>query len=147
MFSLGDWFWQNNASGYLYNRQGQPVDASGAIVEMLSANHAKVDVNLEGIRVGNSAQTTAALGANYQILKGFRLGLDANYFGRNYSNFNISSVGTSLAPATFAQPWMIPDAVTCDFFASYNFKLGDYNATLNGNIDNLFDSVYIVDAT
>jgi outer membrane cobalamin receptor len=147
MVSLGDWYWQNNASGYLYNRQGQPVDAAGVPVEMLSANHAKVDVNLEGIRVGNSAQVTAALGANYQILKGFRLGLDGNYFGKNYSNFNISSVGTNLSPATFAQPWMIPDAVTCDFFASYNFKLGDYNATLIGNIDNLFDSEYIVDAT
>ena len=147
MVSLGDWYWQNNASGYLYNRQGQPVDAAGVPVEMLSATHAKVDVNLEGIRVGNSAQFTAALGANYQILKGFRVGLDGNYFGKNYSNFNISSVGTSLAPATFAQPWMIPDAVTCDFFASYNFKLGDYYATLIGNIDNLFDSEYIVDAT
>jgi len=147
MLSIGDWYWQNNATGYLYNRQGQAVDATGAPVDILSANHAKVDVNLEGIRVGNSAQLTAALGANYQILKGFRVGLDGNFFGKNYSNFNISSVGTSLAPVTFAQPWMIPDAVTCDFFASYNFKLGDFNASLVGNIDNLFDAEYIVDAT
>ncbi|MPN19804.1 hypothetical protein SDC9_167176 [bioreactor metagenome] len=147
MISLGDWYWQNNATGYLYNRQGQPVDANGVVVDMLSANHAKVDVNLEGIKVGNSAQFTGALGANYQILKGFRLGLDANYFGKNYANFNISSVGTNLSPATFAQPWMIPDALTCDFFASYNFKIGDYNATLIGNIDNIFDVEYISDAT
>ncbi len=147
MISLGDWYWQNNATGYLYNRQGQPVDANGVVVDMLSANHAKVDVNLEGIKVGNSAQFTGALGANYQILKGFHLGLDANYFGKNYANFNISSVGTNLSPATFAQPWMIPDALTCDFFASYNFKIGDYNATLIGNIDNIFDVEYISDAT
>lgn len=147
MISLGDWFWQNNASGYLYNRQGQPVNAIGTLVEMLSPDHAKVDVNLAGIRVGNSAQTTAALGVNYQILKGFRLGIDGNYFGRNYSYFNISSVGTSLAPATFAQPWMIPDAVTFDFFANYRFKIGTYDATLVGNIFNLLDNEYITDAT
>ncbi|MEI7502364.1 MAG: carboxypeptidase-like regulatory domain-containing protein [Paludibacter sp.] len=146
MASLGNWFWQNNATGYLYNSQGQPVDERGAVVEMLSATHAKVDVNLEGIHVGNSAQTTAALGINYQILKGFRIGLDGNYFGRNYSYFSISSVGTSLAASTFSQPWMIPDAVTCDFSANYRFKIGDYDASLVGNIFNLFDTEYISDA-
>ncbi len=147
MVSLGDWFWQNNASGYLYNREGQPVNAQGTIVEMLSADHAKVDVELAGIRVGNSAQTTAALGVDYEILKDFRIGIDGNYFGRNYSYFNISSVGTSLAPATFAQPWMIPDAVTFDFSANYRFKLGTYDASLVGNIFNVLDSEYITDAT
>lgn len=147
MVSIGDWYWQNNATGYLYNRQGQAVDATGNPVEIMSPNHAKVDVNLKGIRVGNSAQLTAALGANFHLLKGFKVGLDGNYFGRNFANFNISSVGSSLAPVTFAQPWMIPDAVTCDLFASYNFNLGDFNANLTGNIDNLFDAEYIVDAT
>jgi len=148
MASIGDWNWQNNATGYLYNAQGQPVDALGNVVAtIMGVDHAKVDVNLAGIHVGNSAQTTAALGVNYQILKGFRLGLDGNYYGRNYANFNISSVGTSLAPATFAQPWMIPDAITFDFMANYRFKIGEYDATLAGNVYNLFDSVYIADAT
>jgi hypothetical protein len=146
MVSLGNWYWQNNASGYLYNSQGQPVDERGGVVELLSPTHAKVDVNLEGIRVGNSAQTTAAVGINYQILKGFRVGLDGNYFGRNYSYFSISSVGTSLAASTFAQPWMIPDAITCDLSANYRFKIGDYDASLVGNIFNLLDSEYISDA-
>lgn len=147
MISLGDWNWENNASGYLYNRVGEPVDANGFVVGLLSPEHAKVDVNLAGIHVGNSAQTTAALGFNYQVLKGFRLGLDGNYFGRNYSYFNISSVGTNLSPAEFAQPWMIPDAVTFDFFANYRFKLGEYDTSLVGNIFNVFDSEYISDAT
>lgn len=148
MASIGDWNWQNNATGYLYNAQGQPVDALGNVVAtIMGTDHAKVDVNLAGIHVGNSAQTTAALGVNYQILKGFRLGIDGNYYGRNYSNFNISSVGTSLAPATFAQPWMIPDAITFDFMANYRFKIGEYDATLAGNVYNLFDSIFIADAT
>jgi hypothetical protein len=147
MVSIGDWNWQNNASGYLYNRQGEPVDAKGTVVEILSANHEKVDVNLAGIHVGNSAQTTAAVGMNYQILNGFRIGFDGNYFGRNYSYFNISSVGTSLAPADFAQPWMIPDAITFDFSANYRFKIADYDASLVGNIFNVLDSEYITDAT
>jgi len=147
MISLGDWTWQNNASGYVYNIQGQPTDAQGNIVELLSPQHAKIDVNLKGIHVGNSAQSTAAVGLNYQILKGFRIGLDGNYFGRNYSYFNISSVGTSVASSTFSQPWMIPDAVTFDLSANYRFKIGTFDATLVGNIYNLLDTEYITDAT
>ncbi|MGC3977835.1 MAG: TonB-dependent receptor [Paludibacteraceae bacterium] len=148
MLSLGDYHWANNASGYLYNLQGQPVKANGDVVEMLSADHAKIDVNLDGVRVGNSAQTTAALGTAYEILKGFRIGLDGNYFGRNYAYFNISSVSTTYNPEeNFSQPWEIPDAVTFDLFASYNFKIGGFNATLVGNINNLFDNDYITDAT
>jgi len=147
MISLGDWNWQNNATGYLYDSQGQPVDASGNVVPMLSPQQGIVNVNLQGIHVGNSAQHTAAVGLNYQILKGFRIGLDGNYFGRNYAYFNISSVGTSLAASDFAQPWMIPDAMTCDFSANYRFKIGEYDAALTGNIFNLLDAEYITDAT
>ncbi len=146
MVSLGDWTWQNNATGYLYNTQGQPTDALGNVVEILSAQHAKINVNLAGIHVGNSAQNTAALGLNYQILKGFRIGLDMNYFGKNYSYFSISSVGTSLTNSDFGQPWMIPDAETVDFSANYRFKIGTFDATLVGNIYNLLDTQYITDA-
>jgi hypothetical protein len=147
MVSIGDWNWRDNASGYLYNRNGDPVDATGKVVDLLGPEHAKVDVNIGGIHVGNSAQTTAAIGFKYELLKGLRMGLDANYFGRNYAYFNISSVGTNLSPAEFAQPWKIPDATTLDLNTSYRFKIGSLDATLIGNIQNLLDAEYITDAT
>lgn len=147
MISVGDWYWQNNASGYLYNRNGQPTDANGNIVELLSPEHAKIDVNIGGIKVGNSAQTTAAIAFKYELLKNLNIGIDGNYFGRNYAYFNISSVGSSLNPTNFAQPWQIPDATTFDFNANYRFKIGDFDATLVGNIQNLLDTEYITDAT
>jgi len=147
MASLGDYTWQNNATGYLYDSQGQPVDAQGNVVKMLSPQQGSVSVNLKGIKDGNSAQTTASLGFDYQILSGFRVGLESNYFGRNYSYFSISSVGSNLVSSTFSQPWMIPDAVTVDFNASYRFKIGTYDATFTGNIFNLLDQEYITDAT
>ena len=146
MISLGDWNWQDDASGYAYNRSGQAVDATGNVVEPQSATHARVTVGIGGIHVGNSAQTTAALGAKYEILKGFKLGIDGNYYGRNYANFNISSVSTNLNPATFAQPWQIPDAYVFDLNASYRFKVGEFDATFVGNVNNLFDAIYITDA-
>ncbi len=146
MVSVGDWYWQDNASGYLYNRQGEPVTKTGTVTEMLGTDHAKVDVNLKDIRVGNSAQLTAAVGASYEVLKDFRLGIDGNFYGKNYSYFNISSVGTNLDPANFAQPWRIPDAYIFDMNASYRFKMGNFNATLTGNVHNLLDAEYISDA-
>ncbi|HAG17135.1 MAG TPA: TonB-dependent receptor [Bacteroidales bacterium] len=147
MISVGDWNWKDDASGYLYNLNGEPVDALGNVVVLQSPEHAKVDVMIGGIHVGNSAQTTAAIGAKYEISKGFNLGIDANYYGRNFAYFNISSVGTNLNPTTFAQPWQIPDATIFDLNASYRFKIGTFDATLVGNIQNLLDAEYITDAT
>jgi outer membrane cobalamin receptor len=147
MISLGDWNWQNNATGYLFNSQGQPVDKNGNVVAMLSPDQGVVNVNLAGIHVGNSAQTTAAIGFNYQFLKGFRIGIDGNYFGRNFAYFNISSVGTSLSASDFSQPWQIPDAYIFDLNVSYHFKVGTFDASLVGNVENLLDAEYITDAT
>jgi len=147
MVSIGDWRWSNNASGYLYNRQGQPVNKYGEEVLMLSPDHYKMTVNMKGIRVGNSAQTSAALGLNYELLKGLRAGLDFVYWDRNYSYYKISDVGTSLTDVSFSQPWRIPAAGVLDFHAVYRFKMGDFNCTLNGTVDNLLDQEYIADAT
>jgi len=147
MLSLGDWRWASNASGYLYDRQGQPVDVQGGVVAMMSPEHAKMTVNMKGVHVGNSAQTSAALGATYELMKGFRTGLDFTYWDRNYSNYKISDVSTSISDQTFVDPWMIPAAGTLDFHATYKFKLGDYNCTVNGVCDNVLGQEYIADAT
>ena len=147
MASFGDWIWNNDASGYLYSRNGQAVDKDGLEVEILSPTHAKATINIDGIHVGNSAQTTAALGVRYELDKSFNIGIDANYFGRNFANYNISSVGSSLNPTSFAQPWMIPDATTFDLNASSKFKIGTFDAILSANVQNLFNTEYITDAT
>jgi hypothetical protein len=139
MISLGDWRWQNNAKGYIFNSNGQPTDQRGNV----KSTPDSVQVNIKGIPVGNSAQTTAAIGLSYQILKGFRIGLDGNYFGRNYSYYSITNaVGVN----NISQPWMIPDAVTFDLNANYYFKIREFDAVLIGNINNLLDSEYITDA-
>lgn len=74
MLSLADWRWNSRATGYLYNDQGIPLTKDGVVTTEKSKEHAKVDVDLKDVKVGNSAQTTFAFGANYQVLKGLRLG-------------------------------------------------------------------------
>ncbi len=147
MVSIGDWNWKNDASGYLYNRNGQPTDKDGVVVDLLDPDHAKIDINIAGIHVGNSAQTTAALGVQYEIGDAFNIGVDGNYFGRNYANYNISSVGSSLNPTTFAQPWEIPDATTFDLNLGYKFKIGNLESRLSVNVQNALNTEYIADAS
>ena len=147
MVSIGNWNWISNATGYLYTDNGQPSDATGNEVAYGSPEHVKMNVNLKDIHVGNSAQTTIALGVKYEMLKNFNIGLDGNYYGRNYSFFSINPASTGYGDLNFNQPWMIPDATVFDLSTSYRFKLGPLDATLIGNIQNLFDVDYITDAT
>ena len=147
MLSLGNWKWDSNATGYWYNRNGEALGHKGQVVEAGSADHAQSTLNLKGIHVGNSAQTTAALGINYELMKGLRFGLDGNYYGRNYSNFDISVADiSSTVPQNFAQPWRIPDAFVFDFNMNYRFKIGSLDASLNANVENLLNEKYITDA-
>ena len=152
MFSLGDWEWDSRATGYYYNSQGQPLaDLQGTLASgIMAPDHAHSTVDLKGIKVGGSAQLTAALGAQVHF-SGIRAGLTYTWFAKNYSDYDID--GNMLSPSTdpdavvtINQPWEIPAGGQMDFNASYKFNIGKCEATLIGNIDNLFDQTYIVDA-
>lgn len=147
MVSIGNWNWVSNATGYLYTDNGQPSDLNGNEVPFGSPEHVKMNVNLKDIHVGNSAQTTVALGFKYEMLKNFNIGLDGNYYGRNYSYFSINPAASGYGDMNFTQPWMIPDATVFDLSSSYRFKIGTLDATFIGNIQNLFNVDYITDAT
>ena len=145
MVSIGDWNWNSNATGYWYNRYGEALDAQKQVVEPGSPEHAKVNMNLKGIKVGNSAQTTAALGVSYELIKGLRFSIDGNYYGRNYANYDISMTKTT-GDNNFQDPWKIPNAFVFDGHVSYRFKLGNIDASWNASVSNLFNEQYITDA-
>ncbi|MDO9153192.1 MAG: TonB-dependent receptor [Paludibacter sp.] len=144
MISLGNWKWINNATGYLYNRDGQPINTVEDVVDLLGPTHAFITLNLDGIRVGNSAQTTANISTSYEFMKGLKAGLDYTYYGRNFANFNI--LINNWGVNKFIQPWQIPSSGSMDFFVNYRFNMGEYKASLFGNINNILDNIYITDA-
>ena len=145
MISLGDWKWDGKPEGYTYDPEGNAVTDKGAITTPGADDHAKSRIILDGIRVGNSAQTTMAFGASYEAFKSLRIGVDYNYYGRNYAKYQMEA--SKWGDNIITQPWKIPDANIFDLFVSYRFNIGGLNATLTGNIDNIFDAVYILDAT
>ncbi|MDE6325503.1 MAG: TonB-dependent receptor plug domain-containing protein [Duncaniella sp.] len=147
MLSWGDWQWDSDAKGYFYNLQGQPLkDLNGNVASgILAEDHAWAVINQKGVKVGGSAQTTAALGVNFKPFKGFRIGADWTVAARNYSDYTVS-VGTKNSTVNVADPWEIPWGNELDLNASYRFQIGGVNATLTGNVNNLFDYLYVRDA-
>jgi len=138
MAAFNNWKWNSNASGYVIKQDGSYVESNGS--------PQMAQVNLKGIHVGNSPQTFAALGADYQVFKDMRIGLDYNYYGRNFADFDVT-INKVNGVNDFAQPWQMPDYHTFDLYYSYKFNIAGLKTTLTANIDNLFDTMYITDAT
>ncbi len=157
MLSLGDWKWDGIGEGYVYNEMGQAVDADGNQVEAFSNAHAQGRVDLDGIRVGGSAQTTASIGADFKIGRDIKVGADWTYYGRNYSYYSLSGSNITVKQNSTTgewtttrpnSPWKIPSASQTDLHASYKFtfcKGSKYStdAVLSANVTNLFNLQYI----
>ena len=92
-------------------------------------------VILDKTKVGDSAQTTAALGADVKVSKDFKVGANCNFFGRLYADWTFSA-SDILPNATkvYETPWRVPSAWTLDLDARYTFNIGNVKATLSGNI-------------
>lgn len=149
MLSLGDYEWASDAKGYFYNQLGQPLkDLAGNLASgILAEDHASATLMQKGRKVGGSAMTTAALGVQFRPFKGFRIGADWTMAARNYSDYSISSSSYSAnGTVNVGTPWRIPWGNQLDMNASYSFKIGGLSSTLSGNVHNLFNYNYVIDA-
>jgi outer membrane cobalamin receptor len=130
MVSLGDWVWQNDVNFKIFDDKQVFVDDYNAYIK--------------GVHVGNSAQHTAFLGIDYDVFQSIKIGANVNYFGKHFAEFNPTNRKKN---EDNVDSWRLPDATTVDFNVRWKFNVGDFDATLYGNIDNLFDKEYISDAT
>ena len=147
MLSLGDWEWDSNATGYFYNQDGEPLSSTtGSIASgIMAPDHLWATLEQKGVKVGGSAQTTAALGLVVKPFQGMKLGFDWTCAARNYSDLNITAStlqngGTIVA----GEPWRIPWGHSLS--ASYRFNIGGLDATVFGNVNNLYDYNYVTQA-
>jgi len=130
MLSVGDYRWTDDVNFTLYDQNQNLLGTYNAYIK--------------DVHVGNSAQITAALGCDYTVFPKFKIGLDFNYYGKNYADFDPTARTTE---ASKGDSWQMPDAYLVDFSANYKFKIGKLDATIYGNIDNLLNTEYITDAT
>ncbi len=129
MASLGDWTWQSDVKGTLRDDNGEVIK--------------KVEINGKGLKVSDAAQTTFALGMSYEPIKKTKFFVDYNYAGDNYAYFNIDDKTSDKK----VNSWKIPNYHLFDLGFRHGFKIGSLDATINGKLNNIFDTEYISDAT
>jgi iron complex outermembrane receptor protein len=132
-FSIGDWRWQNDLTDVPLFDGNVPVDS--------------VDLYIKDVKVGDAAQTTAAVGADYELFPGFSISGDFTYADNLYSQFDPLQRGTAPAEGeTNPQALKLPAFGLFDFGFRYSFPVGNMNASLNARMNNAFDTQYIPDA-
>ena len=131
MASFGDWKWLNNVEDV------EIIDEEQTVV-------GTVDLFIEDLSVGDAAQTTMALGMNFEVMDRTNIVLDYNYYDNLYALYDPNDRGD----ATLTQDaWQLPDYGTFDFIIRHGFNIGDdFDATLTARIYNLFDTEYVSDA-
>jgi outer membrane cobalamin receptor len=128
MLSLGDWQWANDLTDVpVYDDEQNQVG--------------EVNLFIDGLKVSDAAQTTAAIGMNWEIMDKTFFTVDYNYFADLYADFDPNDRGTE-GP----QAWKVPDYSTFDMSLRYGFKLGSLDTTLTGRMNNVFDTEYLADA-
>ncbi|GAA4313951.1 TonB-dependent receptor [Nibribacter koreensis] len=130
MLSVGDWTWLND------------IDQ----VEVFDQNQTRVGtvgpVTMAGLKVGDAPQTTAALGLNFNLTDDFKVGADYNYYANFHSDFNPINLPANRGN----RPWEVPNYSLLDLSAVFKFKFAGLNASVIGNVNNVFDTEYISDA-
>ena len=130
MLSVGDWKWNNNVENVqVYDDAQNPIGNP-------------YNLFIEGLKVSDAAQTTAALGFDYELMPKAHFTVDYNYYADLYADYNPDSRTTPGTP----QPWKVPAYGTFDTSVRYGFKIGDLDTTLIARMNNVFDTEYVADA-
>jgi iron complex outermembrane receptor protein len=133
MLSVGDWRWMNDLLDVQFFDDNQNLIATESVY-------------IKDVHVGDAAQTTAALGLDYELLAGLSLGANYNYYDNLFAFFDPETRTTEPEGGTNPDAWEVPDYQLMDLYLSFRFDMGPFRSTLVGNINNLFDTEYISDA-
>ncbi|NJY61282.1 TonB-dependent receptor plug domain-containing protein [Salinimicrobium sp. CDJ15-81-2] len=126
MASVGDWTWKNDITDVNIFNENQEIVRT-------------INLYVEDLKVGGSAQTTFAAGADYEFWEGTRLRVDWNYYDDLYAEFEPETRSTR----ELGQSWELPEFGLFDVGLTHRFDFGDFEAMLIGNINNVLDTEYI----
>ncbi|KMQ66320.1 hypothetical protein ACM46_01885 [Chryseobacterium angstadtii] len=143
MLSIGNWKYKNNPTGRITDVNGDPISTNGKD---------EVTLALDGLKVGDAAQTTAALGATVRPIKNLDIFGTWRYYDNLYGTFSINNSyiikDDGSIPAARAEKGSLkaPSYNLTDVGASYTFNLKNGSRLIvTANIYNLFDTTYISD--
>ncbi|MEE4255646.1 MAG: TonB-dependent receptor [Bacteroidales bacterium] len=130
--SVGNWRNTNNTEA-LYKEYGNP-DADTTI-----------NVYAKDLRTGDAPQTQFALAGTVFPCKGLYVTIAFRHYANYWSDWNVVS---RTDPDDIAQSWKIPSYSIWDLHAGYQLPMkGKTGVEIFGHVFNLFDQLYISDAT
>ncbi|WP_405412156.1 TonB-dependent receptor [Maribacter sp. Asnod1-A12] len=129
MLSLGDWRWDSDVADV------NILDEDQNLVET-------VNLFIKDLHVGDAAQTTLAVGLNYDFAPQTKLIVDYNYYDNLYADFDPSDRGVEGAP----DAWELPAYGLFDTAITHGFNFGSFNTTVTARMNNVFDTRYVTDA-
>jgi len=128
MASFGDWTWQNDLTDI------QIFDEEQNLIQT-------INLFIKDLHVGDAAQTTMALGMNYELMPKTNLIIDYNYYDNLYSRYDPNGRSD---PDNRSDAWEVPSFGTFDLIFRHGFNIGDdFDATLTARMYNVFDTEYI----
>lgn len=132
MVSIGDWRYTDDVTANVFDDNQNLIGTS--------------TLYLEDVKVGDAAQFTASIGADYTFFNS--LSLNANWRNASslYADFDISSDNTFLAPDNLGAV-ELPSYNLFDVGAGYTFVLNNNNSfDFRFNVNNIFDTEYIAES-
>lgn len=131
MISIGNWEYKDDVAATFFDNDQSPIVIDG--VEQSQT------LELDGVKVGDAAQFTAFLGADYNILD--NLSVDAGYrFADNlYAQFDATDIGPEGS-------LKLPSFGLVDAGLSYGLPLGESRLSFRLNVNNVFDTTYIAES-
>jgi hypothetical protein len=134
MFSFGNWQYKGNSTSTRYDNANNPIGGGKPST-----------LYLDGVKVGDAAQITAAVGASYEVLTRVFLDANYNYFDKLYA---------AISPGSFTKEdnkgsLELPSYGLMDAGFSYKMLVGarkDKSVNFRINVNNVLNEVYIAES-
>jgi len=131
MMSIGNWEYKDDVTATYFDNDQAPIIIDG--VEQVET------LALDGVKVGDAAQFTAFLGADYNVVNNLSIDFGYRFAGNLYAQFDATDVGPDGA-------LKLPSFGLADAGATYNIPFDDKKLSFRVNVNNLFDTTYIAES-
>ena len=131
MMSIGNWEYKDDVTATYFDNDQAPIIIGG--VEQVET------LALDGVKVGDAAQFTAFIGADYNVVNNLNVDFGYRFAGNLYAQFDATSVGPDGA-------LKLPSFGLADAGATYSIPFDDKKLSFRLNVNNLFDTTYIAES-
>ncbi|MGA8855084.1 MAG: TonB-dependent receptor [Christiangramia sp.] len=128
MLSFGNWEYKDDVTAtYVDDGQNAIPGIDPAVL------------NLDGVKVGNAAQFTASLGADYNIIDNLSVDATYRYADKLYADFDATD---ALNEPNF-EVFELPSYGLLDLGATFGLDLGENRLDFRVNVNNVTDNIYM----